>query len=143
MKKINFLLITTIIGLFLFSGCTSSRDNAGSSLYSKWILKTMDEKTIVDENTGGSPLYLSFNEKEKSVGGSTGCNILDGKIDVTSSEITFSAMAMTKMNCNDAKYEQNFVGYLFHAEPLKYKIGNDLLTLTKDGKVIMTFEKAK
>jgi heat shock protein HslJ len=88
-------------------------------------------------------LFLNFNVKENSVGGNTGCNDLGGKIVVTSDKIAFSDMWMTKMFCIEAKYEITFVDYLFHSEPLKFKIENNVLTFSEDGKVIMTFERTK
>ena len=143
MRKLNFLIIVSTFCLFFIYGCTSSVTDTAASLDGKWLLKTLNEEKIIKEKAGREMPYLNFNLKNNSVSGNTGCNDLGGKIVVTSDKINFSDMSMTKIACSDAEYELKFVDNIFNAEPVKYKIENNVLTLLEDGKVIMTFEKTK
>ena len=143
MKKSNLFLALSLISLLIYSGCGSSGKGVQTSLLNgKWILQTLNNKEVVAEKSGGEIPYLSFNIKLNSVTGSTGCNIINGKTDITGIEITFSDMSMTKINCTNAEYEMEFVNFIFHANPLQYKISNNILTISKNDKIIMTFRKS-
>ena len=130
--------------LFIY-GCGSSVNNTTNSkmLNGKWMLTSLNDKQIVKEQAGKEMPYLEFNLTTNNVGGSTGCNDLNGKVVVAGDDITFSGMSSTKMECSDAKYETEFIGMIFHAETMKYKIDNNTLSITKTGKVVMTLKKAE
>ena len=143
MKKINIFLTVSIVFLSLIFGCSSSGTGVQNDLLNgKWILQKINDKEVILEKSGGEIPYLNFNVKLNLISGSTGCNIMDGKTLVTSDEITFSGMSMTKIFCPDAEYEVSITGYLFNSAPLKYKVSNNELTLSKDDKVVMTFKKS-
>jgi len=142
MKNTKILLTISLLILLFISGCTSSTTGVQDTLLNgKWVLQTINNKEVVLEKTGGEIPYLDFNVKLYLVTGSTGCNVLRGKIYVNSDEITFSEMSMTKIFCSDAEYEVPITGFLFHSEPLGYKVNNNVLTFTKKDKVVMTFKK--
>lgn len=143
MKKLSYLFATFIIILITIYGCSSSGKIDTASLGGKWLLKELNATKIVKEKTGGDMLYLTFNLNNNTVGGSTGCNEIGGKVTVAAEEISFSEMWQTKINCTDAEYEYDFTNYLFNASPLKYKIENKIMNFFRDGKVIMIFEKVK
>jgi len=112
-------------------------------LNGKWLLTTLNSQEIVKEKAGKEMPYLEFDLIKNYVGGSTGCNDLSGKVVITGDDITFSDMSKTKMECPDAKYEDEFVGMIFHAETMKYKIDKSILSITKNEKVVMTFKKSE
>ena len=107
-----------------------------------WSLKTLNGKEIDRNRTGEGFPYLEFNLTTDTVSGHTGCNNIEGNISVTDSLITFSNMSTSKMFCPDAEYEKDIINITFHSDPVKYKIDNNLLTFSRSGKEIMTFEGA-
>ena len=135
-----------LVFLFNFIHTNSSYSNSGShgadSLTSAtWILKTLNGNDVVKEKAGNEIPYLTLNTKENTVLGSTGCNTINGKISVNADEIKFSDMSMTKMFCDDAGYEQDFVSALFNDSVVKYKSDNGKLIFYKNDVAIMSFEK--
>jgi heat shock protein HslJ len=145
MKIINLLLTGSIVFLTFIFGCSSSVNITDNSkmLNGKWLLTTLNSQEIVKEKAGKEMPYLEFDLIKNYVGGSTGCNDLSGKVVITGDDITFSDMSKTKMECPDAKYEDEFVGMIFHAETMKYKIDKSILSITKNEKVVMTFKKSE
>lgn len=143
MKKLSYFFATVFIILLTIYGCSGSNKGDITSLSGKWLLKELNATKILKEKTGGDMLYLTFNLGNNTVGGSTGCNEIGGKVTVTAEEISFGEMWQTKINCIDAEYEYDFINYLFNAPPLKYKIENEIMKFLRDGKVIMMFEKVK
>lgn len=144
MRKINFLLAAFMIFSFYSYSCNSGKTTDMKKMLSgKWELKTMNSKEVVKEKTGGAMPNLVFNLSDNSLSGNTGCNDLDGKINATETEISFSNMSMTKIFCSDAEYEKDIVSFLFHSEPANYKIEKDLLTLSKSDKTVMILKKVE
>lgn len=147
-KSIFSKLLVLFIIFFSFLGIFKTDLNAGNqvingqdSLNAAWMLRTLNGNDVIKEKAGKEVPYLTLNAKDNSVLGSTGCNSVYGKIEINGDEIKFSDMSMTKMFCDDAGYEQDFVSELFGNEVVKYKLENGILTFTKQDKAVMSFEK--
>ena len=127
---------------FFSFGCNSIKINDAKKLLNgKWMLISINGKEVVKEKAGGNMPYVEFDSTASSLSGNTGCNDLDGKISIMETEITFRNMSMSKIYCPDAEYEYEIVNFLFHSEPIKYKFGNNKLTLSKNEKEEMIFKK--
>jgi hypothetical protein len=50
---------------------------------------------------------------------------------------------MTKMECENAKYENEFVNIIFHSDAVKLKIDNGTMTFSKNDIVVMIFKKSE
>lgn len=141
-SRISFIIMVFMMFSFFSFDCSSSnKTDAIKLLNGKWMLNTINGKEVVKDNTGGSMPYIEFDLTASSVSGNTGCNDLDGKFSIMDTEISFNNMSMSKIFCPDAKYEYEIVNFLFHSEPVKYKFGNNKLTLSKNEKKEMIFKK--
>ena len=147
LKKYLIIESIFIVLVFLFNlintnstYCYSGR-GADSLTSATWMLKTLNGNDVVKEKAGKEIPYLTLNTKENTVFGSTGCNTINGTIIVSGDEIRFKDMSMTKMFCDDANYEQDFVSYLFKDTGLNFKVENGILIFYEQNKAVMSFER--
>ena len=149
MKKILFIILTIIFATSLT--WSSSASTADTLLNGKWNIQKVNGNDVVKEKAGREMPYLEFHPSSSNsdastmivyeVSGNTGCNTLSGKITINGDEVTFMEMSTTKMECTDAKYEQDIDDIVFTKTALKYKVDNGTLYLIKDGKEVMVLTK--
>lgn len=118
--------------------CASQKQTLAFS--GEWSVTSLNGQSIAPADDG--PM-LGFDTKQGLLYGFTGCNRLTGTFDAKSfsqGKADFSQLGMTRMLCQDAKYERPLVDALAKATAseiseneikLKDKDGNVLLILTK------------
>ncbi|MEZ0006457.1 heat shock protein HslJ [Flavobacterium sp. 28YEA47A] len=102
----------------------------------KWKLIQMDN---VGKDYGKA--NLQFDVKSKKVSGNSGCNNFFGSYTATADQITFSALAGTKMACIDkdaASTETKMRNYLSEAT-LRFDVAEQTLNFYKGDKLVMMF----
>ena len=131
---ISFLVLFTII----FFNCTSSKDEADIRLHDIWALDSIGgEKIIIDETVRNLPV-LEIYVKEKRVHGNTGCNTLNGEVNIDGDNITIQNIVVTEMAC-PGDLEQRFLTNLNKVK--RYKIEKMRLYFFDDKEELMIFKK--
>lgn len=133
------VFLTLLIASFLLAiGCSSNKESVNTLLHDIWILESIEGKTYSRvENQNLHPtieIYLA----EERFGGNTGCNNMNGKVNVNGSKISFSNIVSTKMFC-DGVDETSFISALEKAN--SYKIEKMRLFLYEYEKEILVFKK--
>ena len=120
------------------------RDVRINSLNGKWILRTINGKEVVKEESAfGDIPYIEFKLNKNRAVFYDGCNWLNEDIAVTGNEIIFSFINTTKIDCDESAYVSGLPNFQLEKNTLKYKIENDVLTLSKNEEIIMTLKKEK
>jgi len=136
MLKITSAMFTTLF--MIFTSCSSSNESKDIRLHDIWALDSIEgEKVNIDENVSNLPVLEIYVEEER-IHGNTGCNVLNGSVDIDENKISFSRMITTEMAC-PGDLEQNFLSALQKVN--KYKIEKLRLYLFKDEKELLTFRK--
>lgn len=134
----SILAVLTVIAVASCS--TSSKLNAVKTLTSApWELSTINGQTAdVNQFRTGIP-FLLF-EKGGLLKGSTGCNNFNGKFDLSKTDLSLDAGAMTRMACQ-GNGEQTFLTALKNVK--KMKVEGDKLILTDGLTELMTLKQKK
>ncbi|MEM7119130.1 MAG: META domain-containing protein [Chloroflexota bacterium] len=116
-------------------------DMVGSVLNGRWQLR----HTIVGGDAMvpppiGSDIFLEFTDDR--VTGNVGCNNLNGTVTVAGDQMTFAALATTKMLCGDERdnYEQGMLELLNNVT--QYAITGNRLVLLNEGLPLAKFAQA-
>lgn len=135
MKTLHFLYI---VALALFLSCATQKTTC--DIAGEWDVTFINGQEV---EGGEYTPTIGFSPKSNLVYGFTGCNRLTGFFDTKSflrGKADFSKIGMTRILCNDAKYEHLLVDALTKATKselsekeikIKDKEGNILLILTK------------
>ena len=136
MKNTIFLLIVFIS--ILTASCSSGNGSADLLLHDIWVVESINgAKYSRAEGQDLHPtveIYLA----EKRFLGNTGCNNMNGSMNVEGDKISFSDITTTKMFCVDVD-ETSFITSLRKAN--KYKIEKMRLYLYDDDKEVLVFKK--
>lgn len=136
MKKMIFTLPALLT--MIFFNCSSSKDEADVRLHDIWALQSIENDTIIiDEKIKSLPV-LEIYVAEKRVHGNTGCNTLNGEVNIDGDNITFQNIVTTEMAC-PGNLEQKFLNNLIKVN--KYKIEKMRLYLFEDEKELLVFKK--
>ncbi|QZE15142.1 META domain-containing protein [Halosquirtibacter laminarini] len=110
-------------------------DSASIRLNDMWVLKKINDKKIAKN----APT-LTINLRKETAYGSTGCNRYHSQFMLLGEKkVDFIRIASTKMLCMNANLETEFTSTLEKCDG--YAIANNHLTLTKEGKVVLDFQK--
>jgi heat shock protein HslJ len=126
--------------LFLCLSCSSNEVEKIDvmRLHDIWALESIEgEKVIIDETVRNLPVLEIYIEDER-VHGNTGCNTLNGSVDIDEDKISFSKMITTEMAC-PGNLEQKFLSALQKVK--KYKIEKLRLFLYDDNNELLTLRK--
>jgi len=136
MKNIIFLFIVFIS--ILIASCSSGNGSADPLLHDIWVVQSINGATY--SRVEGQDLHptLEIYLSEKRFLGNTGCNNMNGSMNVEGDKISFSDITTTKMFCVDVD-ETSFLTALSKAD--KYKIEKMLLYLFDDDKEVLVFKK--
>lgn len=102
-------------------------------LHDIWVLEKINDKTFKSADfIKGLPL-LELNLTEKKVLGHTGCNNLNGSLEVLGNKLFFGRMVTTRLACTNMDFENSYlnslsgrtVGYNIQPGKLYLRIGND------------------
>jgi heat shock protein HslJ len=134
----KIFLTLSIVTVILSVGCSSNKESANTLLHDIWVLESIDGVAYLRaEGQDLHPtveIYLS----EKRFLGNTGCNNMNGSMDVEGDKISFSNISTTKMFCVYVD-ETSFIAGLSKAN--KYKIEKMRLYLFDDDKEVLVFKK--
>jgi heat shock protein HslJ len=134
-----FLFCITIL---ILSGCSAGNKISSdtSSINNKWVADSINGiKTDSTIYRDAFP-FLKFNSETGTVTGSTGCNTLNGSLNVTGSTIKISDIITTKMFCIDID-EITFLDILKKTDNYEIRDGKLYLYSGKDLKMVLKKEK--
>ena len=136
MKYIIFLFIVFIS--ILIASCSSGNGSADPLLHDIWVVQSINGATY--SRVEGQDLHptLEIYLSEKRFLGNTGCNNMNGSMNVEGDKISFSDITTTKMFCVDVD-ETSLLTALSKAD--KYKIEKMRLYLFDDDKEVLVFKK--
>jgi len=136
MKYIIFLFIVFIS--ILIASCSSGNGSADPLLHDIWVVQSINGAAY--SRVEGKDLHptLEIYLSEKRFLGNTGCNNMNGSMNVEGDKISFSDITTTKMFCVDVD-ETSFLTALSKAD--KYKIEKMRLYLFDDDKEVLVFKK--
>jgi heat shock protein HslJ len=136
MKKLVFTL--PIILAMVFLSCSSSKEDADIRLHDIWALESIKaEKIILDETIKNLPV-LEIYVAEERFHGNTGCNTMDGKVNIDGDKISFERIIKTEMAC-PGNLEERFLLSLNKAT--NYKIEKMRLYLFNGSEEIIVLKK--
>jgi heat shock protein HslJ len=141
MNQINYLSVSILIAMGIFSACTSSKTAkpaAGGSeqlfMY-KWILIELEGSAVA----GDTKAHLLFYPGQVTrVAGNAGCNRLTGSIALAGeSGLKFSPLAVTRMACMETTVEPQFLKALEKVND--WRIADNELFLYEGDKLLAKF----
>ena len=107
-------------------------------LHDIWALSSIKgEKVVIDETVKNLPKLEIF-VKDEIVRGNTGCNTINGMVDIDNNNISFYDISTTEMAC-PGDLEHNFLSALQKVN--NYKIEKLKLYLYEDDKELLSFQK--
>lgn len=129
MKKmfVSLCMAGTLMGL---SSCGSTKNAATlSSIGGEWNIIEINGTAVVPAPGQEFP-FISFDTKNGTVYGNSGCNRMTGSFDVNAKPGTISlgAIGSTRMACPDMTVEQNVLSALAQVKKYK-KLGKDNMAL--------------
>lgn len=134
----HLLISFPVLFTTIFLNCSSSKDEVDTRLHDIWALDSIGgEKVIIDETIRNLPV-LEIYVEDKKVHGNTGCNTLNGEVNIDEDNIAFQDIVTTEMAC-PGNLEQRFLTNLFKVN--RYKIEKMRLHLFEDEKELMIFKK--
>jgi heat shock protein HslJ len=133
------LFLFLMIALLSFTCSTKETEKIDvMRLHDIWALESIEgKKIIIDETVRNLPV-LEIYVEDKRVHGNTGCNVLNGTVEIDEDKISFSKMITTEMAC-PGNLEQKFLSALEMVN--KYKIEKLRLFLYDDNKELLTLRK--
>jgi len=138
------LLISVLFTfLLLLNSCAGNRTNISDNnkdttdqynkLHDIWALMEIDGKQIDFQTEAPN---LEFHISDKKMFGYSGCNRIQGSIEVSKSTIKFGPTAATRMACPDLDLEHKFLSLISDQE-VSYSIKDLQLTLeSPDGTLL-------
>lgn len=144
MKKMKlmktFIALTAIVFSALsFQSCMKVTPLTQEQMDGYWVLRTLNGEDAKSQFAGALPT-LQFNFEANTISGTGGCNRYSGPYTYTEGIFAAPNLAVTKMLCVENNNEGQFLLLLSEGDKV-LSLENGLLTLTKDKKVIMQFEK--
>jgi heat shock protein HslJ len=134
----NVIYISIVFISILTISCSSGNGSADLRIHDIWVVESINGAAYSRvENQELHPtleIYLA----EERFSGNTGCNNINGSMNVEGEKISFSDITTTKMFCVDVD-ETSFLTALRKAT--KYKIEKMRLYLFDDDKEVLVFKK--
>lgn len=137
MKKLLFILLAIIYG----ACCTLNKSNSslqGASLTSThWYLVSIESATMSkDARSTQQKIWIKL-DTENKVTGFGGCNDFSSSYKLEGTTLQFSAIARTKVRCNNIATEDTFIGILEKVN--KYKLEKNKLFFYNDERLLASF----
>lgn len=134
----NLLISFPVLFTIIFLNCSSSKDEVDIRLHDIWALDSIEsEKVIIDETIRNLPV-LEIYVEDKRVHGNTGCNTLNGEVNIDGDNIAFQNIVATEMAC-PGNLEQRFLTNLIKVN--RYEIEKMRLHLFENEIELMVFKK--
>ncbi|HCO67686.1 MAG TPA: META domain-containing protein [Dysgonomonas sp.] len=137
--KLFIALIAVFFSALAFHSCTSTTPLTREQMEGYWVLKTLNGQDARSQFAGALPT-LQFNFDDNTISGTGGCNRYSGPYTYKEGILSAPNLASTRMLCTENNNESEYLLQLSGTNNV-LSIQNDLLTITKDGRVIMEFEK--
>ena len=120
----------------------NSTQTPSTGLQDIWVLDSINN-IAPDSNyfAHGTP-YFDLNLDKKTITGHTGCNALNGKLDVKGEKIIFDDLVIAKEVCNDKSFEKKLVSG-FRSGNTTYAIVNDKLYLNAGPDFSVVFRRIR
>lgn len=106
---------------------------------------TWQVTSIADEKIDVPDMKLVIDVDEGKLHGNTGCNILNGRMEINMDEansISFSAIGMTQMACPDMNYETALIVALEEASHARPVSPTEVLLFDNGGKQVLSLVRA-
>lgn len=136
MKTLSVLL--PILSSIIIFSCSSGKEEVDIRLHDIWALESIGGEKIISGDTLKNFPILEIYVAEKRVRGNTGCNTLNGSVNIDGDNIAFEKIITTEIAC-PGNLEQKFLAALSKVN--KYKIEKMRLYLYKDEKELLVFRK--
>ncbi|MBK9732828.1 MAG: META domain-containing protein [Chitinophagaceae bacterium] len=149
MKNLS-IAATLIVAMFIASCGTSSSTTSTETSTAKlsktlttlsetnWRLFSMNAQKA-NAPDGGQIPTLSFDPRNMTVSGNSGCNTFSGAFTAEKDAVSFGNLVTTRMSCPDMKMETAFLSALPNAK--NYTIYEGKLVLNDaEGKQLMSFD---
>ena len=137
-----YTLVSVVKKEFIFDAKKTSplvTDTPKTALDKKWFLRKMKDSDTTSFEITDNAVYVEFNSAESRITGKAPCNTYFGgfKSDFISTFQT-SAIASTKMYCDNMKFEDIYFTLLQNTDTFEIKEGK--LILSKGKKLLLVFE---
>ncbi len=121
-----------------YKGC--GRYLSDYRLHNIWVLDSINNKKILAADfMKGTPI-VEFNLTENKIFGHTGCNNINGTIEVMGNKIQISRLATTRLACKDMDFENNYINSLSR-KTVPYTIEPGKLRLQVNADSVFTYRK--
>lgn len=141
MKKTNRML--TMLFIVLLNACSMGKSLTINDLIGKWEIVSVGGEKVESDKA-----FLEFFKENESLRlhGNAGCNLVNAEV-LTKSEdaaaLSFTEPAVTMMACPDMDTENKILDAIGRVARVKAgKSETQVLLLDKDGKTLLTLEKA-
>ncbi len=104
----------------------------------KWFLRKMKDSDTSSYEIEDNAVYIEINSAERKLNGKAPCNNFFGGFKSEDTSFQTSAIASTKMYCNNMRMEDLFLTLLQNAD--RYEIKNNRLILYKGDRLLLEFE---
>ena len=107
---------------------------------------TWQVTAIGDRKIDVPDMKIMIDVDEGKLHGNTGCNILNGRMDINMEEansISFSAIGVTRMACPDMNYETSLIVALEEATAARPVSPVEVLLFNAMGKKVLTLQRVK
>lgn len=135
MKSSRTLILCTAL---LFTSCIAQK--SVYQLSGEWRVSSLGGSSVSESEDAP---FIGFDTNQSLIYGFTGCNRITGTIDASAlvnGKADFSQIGMTRMLCQDSKYERPLMDALQKAT--SSEITDNTMTLKdKDGKTLLTLTK--
>ena len=134
----NIIFFSIVFFSTLTFSCSAGNDSTDVRIHDIWALESI--QGVKYSRAEGQELHptIEIYPKEERFSGNTGCNNMNGSMNVEGDKISFSDITQTKMFCVDVD-ETIFLTALSKAN--KYKIEKMRLYLFEDDKEVLVFKK--
>ena len=134
----NIIFFSIVFFSTLTFSCSAGNDSTDVRIHDIWALESI--QGVKYSRAEGQELHptIEIYLEEERFSGNTGCNNMNGSINVEGDKISFSDITQTKMFCVDVD-ETIFLTALSKAN--KYKIEKMRLYLFEDDKEVLVFKK--
>ena len=106
-----------------------------------WVLDSINN-IAPDSNyfSHGTP-YFDFNLDKKTISGHTGCNGLNGKVNVQDNKLTFDSLDVAKDVCKDKGFEKKLLKAFKNG--VSYTVSNDKMYMNIEPGTVYIFRRIR
>jgi heat shock protein HslJ len=133
--------VTTNTSMTESSLTVSTNTAPSTNIQDIWVLDSINHKAP-DSNyfAHGTP-YFDFNLDKKTISGHTGCNGLNGKLNVQGEKLIFDSLAVSKGICKDKGFEKKLLKAFNNG--VTYKVSNDKLYMNIEPGTVYIFRRIR